>query len=166
MNETWLPVVGYEDFYEVSDVGRVRRNGRVLRPETDKDGYRKVVLCKFGTKKKFFVHRLVATAFLGDGTDMQVNHKNGVTGNNALGNLEWVDQSQNTQHAMNVLGRVLGHRKIPVIALNSTGQMQFESLRDAQRKGFHKSAILKCLSGAFSQHRGYRWLRAPEHRET
>lgn len=30
MTERWLPVVGWEDLYEVSDLGRVRRDGHVL----------------------------------------------------------------------------------------------------------------------------------------
>lgn len=80
-DERWLPVAGFEGYYEVSDHGRVRSVDRVV---TFKDGvtkratrgrlltlsawngagnYLSVPLCKGGKTKKYGVHRLVATAF-------------------------------------------------------------------------------------------------------
>lgn len=75
--ERWLPVVGYESIYEVSDMGRVRRvrlkrNGqpqyRVLKLTPDRVGppqYHRVHLCREGVIWKASVHVLVARAFLG-----------------------------------------------------------------------------------------------------
>lgn len=79
-DEQWLPVVGYEGSYEVSDLGRVRSldrvtirkngspltvRGRVLRPCRDPYGYYQVNLCA-GTEQHISrVHRLVAAAFIG-----------------------------------------------------------------------------------------------------
>ena len=72
--ERWLPIRGYEGFYEVSDLGRVRsvlhqtakgpRGGRVLRP-LDCHGYAQVSLSRYGVVRKRQVHKLVAEAFLG-----------------------------------------------------------------------------------------------------
>ena len=51
--------------------------------------------------EKFYIHRLVANAFLPSpkkGQD-QINHKNGITTDNNYANLEWVDNDENQQHA-------------------------------------------------------------------
>ena len=45
--EHWLPVVGYEGFYDVSDRGRVYSHhwhGRILKAAPDGDGYLIVML--------------------------------------------------------------------------------------------------------------------------
>ncbi len=110
--ESWLPVVGYEGLYEVSDLGGMRsldrvitrvdgvltqRRGVLMRPKTDRNGYRVVVL----SKKYFFVHRLVCLAFFGSPPDgcNDVNHKDFCTGNNRTSNLEWVSRSENLYHS-------------------------------------------------------------------
>ncbi len=87
----WLPIPGYETYYEVSSDGQVRSVGYMssktmhylprnrpilLKQETTKDGYKRVVLCKDGCKRHFSVHRLVAMAFLLNPHNLpQVNHK-------------------------------------------------------------------------------------------
>ena len=84
MQELWAPVVGWEGFYEVSDLGRVksldrvvmRSNGspqrcreRILKPSTNGDGYLNVGLTKNGAKSTRLVHALVAEAFIGPRPD-------------------------------------------------------------------------------------------------
>ena len=100
MNEQWRPVAGFDNRYEVSDRGRVRRveTGRVMRP-ANLQGYRRVELSPPPTK--VLVHRLVAMAFLGDPTvgKEQINHKNGERADNRVLNLEWCNQSENLLHA-------------------------------------------------------------------
>jgi hypothetical protein len=110
-SEVWKPVPGYEEFYSVSDLGRVRgethsRNrtwkpGRLLKPQPNQRGYLRLFL-QFGEKRKaFFVHRLVAMAFIGprpDGCD--VNHKDGDKTNNRAGNLEYCRRRENVRHAI------------------------------------------------------------------
>ena len=78
MQEIWIPVVGYEGFYDVSTLGRVRsidhfdalgrfRPGRVRGTPVDKtsSGYRYVSLSRYGRVKKVNVHVLVLEAFAG-----------------------------------------------------------------------------------------------------
>lgn len=72
--ERWLPVVGYEGLYEVSDLGRVRSldrfapgrfsRGRVLKPSLAESRLT-LHLCRHGISKARRVHQLVAEAFLG-----------------------------------------------------------------------------------------------------
>lgn len=111
MDERWLPVAG-SDFYEVSDLGRVRsvdrvvvdrngvrysRSGRVLRPGRAKNGYLTVAL----SGRSSAVHALVLTAFVGsrpDGCDG--SHLNGNRADNVLGNLIWEPRQANMRRAM------------------------------------------------------------------
>lgn len=63
--ERWLPVVGYEDYYEVSDFGNVRRVSRNLKPQLNTAGYPTVGLSVNGIVTQFAVHILVAAAHIG-----------------------------------------------------------------------------------------------------
>ena len=77
--EVWKEIDGYNQRYEVSNYGRVRSKdmvvngwlqnchkikGRILKPHTDKEGYKGVVLCINQKRKTFRLHRLVAAAFI------------------------------------------------------------------------------------------------------
>ena len=102
-----LEVPSYED-YLVFKEGFIlsKKNGkfRILRPS--KTGYKRhycfVNLCKNGTISHFYVHRLVADAFIPNPdptTKTQINHIDGNADNNHYSNLEWVTPKENTQHA-------------------------------------------------------------------
>lgn len=101
--ETWLPVVGYEGRYEVSDQGRVRSWLRVLNPPRvlrlamHPTGYHTVELTNSdGRRRTQRVHRLVTRAFLGPRpVDREVRHLDGVKTNNALTNLAYGTRSEN-----------------------------------------------------------------------
>lgn len=109
MKETWKSIDGYDDIYEVSNMGRVKslkRKGRVndiiIRQSTRDDGYKMVVLRKDRKSQSFFVHRLVLSSFTGNlNPDIfnQVNHINSNRADNRLSNLEWSNNSLNQKHA-------------------------------------------------------------------
>lgn len=50
MQEIWKDVVGYEQFYQVSNKGRIRRkkDNFVYKPRTFTNGYKNVLLYKDG----------------------------------------------------------------------------------------------------------------------
>lgn len=111
--EEWRDVVGYENRYRVSDRGRIvadykargYRAGRTLGSCARGDGYATVSLSKNGKAKSFLVHRIVLGAFRGlCPKGMNCNHVNGKKDDNRLANLEYVTFSENTRHAMEVLG--------------------------------------------------------------
>ena len=91
----------------------VTRNGDVISYKfygTDKpkvlthmktdNGYHAVNLLINGHEKLFYVHRLVASAFIENPDNKpEVNHKDGDKDNNKDTNLEWVTESENIQHA-------------------------------------------------------------------
>lgn len=120
-SEEWRPVAGYEGRYSISNLGHLRgddspngnrfKAGRQIHPATKK-GYKRVGLsyprCR---QRKFFVHVLVAEAFLAPRpAGKQVNHKDGNKANNRAGNLEWVTQGENNIHARRVLGEQVGEK--------------------------------------------------------
>ena len=110
--------------YEVSNLGRVRNapTGLVLRLRKCRSGYFDVLLNYKGQEKRFYVHSLVATAFVeGWREGLEVNHKNGVKTDNRAENLEWVTSSENKQHARDVL---LIDVK-PVALLDERGRLQY-----------------------------------------
>lgn len=96
----WRPVVGFEWYYEISDIGQLRRidNGRLLSPSLSK-GYPVTSLSKKGKYTRVSIHRLVAAAFLGPANGMQVNHINNDRADARLSNLEYVTPRQNQIHA-------------------------------------------------------------------
>lgn len=100
--ERWLPVVGYEGFYSVSDMGRVRSERgepHILSPNRA-GRYARVVLCVRMRRDDRSVHRLVAEAFLTpDPSRPHVNHIDGNRRNNRADNLEWATVRENFAHA-------------------------------------------------------------------
>jgi hypothetical protein len=102
MNEIWKDIVNYEGFYSVSTLGRIRnnRNEHFLIPSLTTKGYGTVVCMVKNRRKKFSIHRLVATTFIPNIYNKpQINHLNGIKTDNRTINLEWVTQTENLNHA-------------------------------------------------------------------
>jgi hypothetical protein len=103
----WKDIEGYEGLYMVSDKGYVVRNGKKLKVRLTKTGYARIGLCKNNKAKDFYLHRLVANAFIDNPNNkVTVNHKDGDKLNNSVSNLEWATHSENIIHSYKQLGRI------------------------------------------------------------
>lgn len=121
--EEWRKIAGYEGYFEVSNLGRVRSverarwvknrhgsrtfrkdKGRILALTDNGNGYLYISLNVNGARKNEYVHRLVATAFCSKGAgDEVVNHKDHDRKNNRAENLEWVTQMDNVRHSAHLM---------------------------------------------------------------
>lgn len=99
--------------YQIGSFGNIRnkKNGRIKVPfDRNRTGYVRAILFDgAGKGKRYFVHRLVAEAFIPNPQNKpQVNHKDGDKTNNSVENLEWATRNENMQHAYHVLKRKIG----------------------------------------------------------
>ena len=103
MEEIWKPVGGYEEFYCVSNSGKIKslRRNKILIGNLTTKGYPFVILSVKGTPKTLTVHRVVASHFLENTEQKQcVNHKDCDRTNNKVENLEWVTYGENNLHSI------------------------------------------------------------------
>ena len=120
----WIEIPGIPT-HEISNRGEVRSKDRESVVDTKRRKYkrhlkghllRRVVTTRNGhdsyvtvsiNNKNYFVHRLVAKAFLETSyfPFAHVNHKNGNKKDNRVENLEWVTPSENELHSYRVLGK-------------------------------------------------------------
>lgn len=108
--EVWAAVIGYEQFYDVSNMGRVRRVSGyrcrrtfIKKGVVNRYGYERMCLSKQGVVKIFSTHRLVCTAFISNVLNKPyINHINGIKSDNRAENLEWCTQSENIRHCFKI----------------------------------------------------------------
>ena len=120
--EVWKDVLGYEGFYQVSNLGRVRsiprvtvrigrktkrkfvnkQLGKTLKPGWQKSGHLFVNLCKNNKVKIFRIHRLVLETFIGScPNNKECCHNDGNPANNRLENLRWDTKKNNSRDTIN-----------------------------------------------------------------
>lgn len=177
MEEIWKPVKGYEDLYEVSNLGRVRSFDRLYRIERDKyhgeikkkgrvisgnhggKHYYQVFLFREGKGKTALVHRLVAEAFIPNPeNNPQVNHKDGDKHNNKVTNLEWVTCSENQLHSFktglhpgngegNVNAKLTKEKVAEIRRLYVKGSKEFGVKPLARKFGVSAPAVTSIVKG-------------------
>lgn len=121
-------------------------------------------------RKKYYVHRLVAQAFIDNSQGKpQVNHIDGDKSNNHVSNLEWCNNSENGKHSYAFLnrpkpylGRIneLHHNSKPVYQISLDGFLiaEFPNSREANRStGITHQNINHCVHGRRKSAGGYLW---------
>lgn len=176
-DEIWKDVVGYEQFYQVSNKGRVRRkrDDFVYKSRTFTNGYKNVLLYKDGRwhrtgGKSELVHRMVAMAFIPNPNNLpQVNHKDENKENNCVENLEWCTQKYNNEYGT-AKERMRTKLSRPVVQANLDGSFikLWPSAKNAQRVGgYYQATISRCANhdGNSRTHKGYLWIYREEYEE-
>lgn len=181
-SEEWRPVVGYEGWYSVSNLGRVRREkpgphtrpGLILNPPAGSRGYLKVSLHRGDTGRRTVnVHKLVAEAFIGPcPPGMEVNHLHGKTDNRACF-LEYTDHAGNVEHSLETLGNrfsgerngnaILTEPQVVEIRERAASGEAFAAL--AREFGIHDTQLKRIVVGMWWKHAGGPRTTKPRHRQ-
>lgn len=184
MKEIWKDITGFENKYQVSNLGQVRSvphitkgphneqrfvNGKIIKQFISKCGYLRVGLTiKNHCSKTVLVHRLVALAFLDNPNNYPcVNHKDENKQNNHVNNLEWCTYSYNLNYHEGQKRRSEKHKnKIEMIDKYS-GQVlrTFDSITDASKiTGISRGGITDVCMQRHNKYTagGYIWRYADE----
>lgn len=114
MKEVWKTIEGFEGFYEVSNLGRIKALERLVEnnggmqkkhekilKENRSNGHSMVVLCRDKKTYPRLVHRLVAQAFIPNPENKPVvDHIDTNAFNNRVENLRWVTQQENCMNPL------------------------------------------------------------------
>ena len=166
INEVWMPVPDYP-LYSVSNLGRVRSDNLyshklplIMSVYPDKDGHMRVRLSKTGKVKNFYVHRLVAMAFIANPESLPiVNHKDENPANNRVENLEWCTALENTIHNRMPVRRAAPLRRA-IVQKELSGE--FVKVWDSRASiesttGYYGGNITSACQGKRYSAYGYRW---------
>ena len=175
MEEIWKDIRDYEGLYQISNKGNVKSIGnnktkkeKILKSSVDTIGYLFVGLCKNGVQKRYFVHRLVAQAFIQNPNNYpQVNHKDENKQNNCVKNLEYCDAKYNVNYGTRnkrVVEKNTNHPSLskPVLQINpNTNEIiaEFPSIKEVERQfGFLHSNISRCCNGKPKRKTAYGYI--------
>ena len=153
--ENWLPVIGFEGIYEVSDFGNIRsiRTGKLKAYTKNKKENRPFMnLHKNGKQKIVKPHTLVLTAFVGPRpAGLECCHNDGNAWNNHISNLRWDTPQSNQQdrakHGTSNRGERCASAKlteIQVAAIRADSRLQREIAADY---GVRENTISRIKSG-------------------
>lgn len=180
--EIWADIKGYEGYYKISTYGNVMSlnynhtgKSKLMQPTIDKDGYERIGFSVNGKKKYFYIHRLVAIAFIKNPNNLpKINHKdmspdlkNNIPVNNHVENLEWctnqynntygdrIEKAKQTKKEKNSYG---AGKTVYQYDLNGNLIKIWNSVMDIQRTlGFGESGIRGCCYGRLKKCYGFIW---------
>ena len=165
--EIWKYIEGYNNRFEVSNLGRVRSNAygktKILKGTILPNGYVRVHINYNGEHKYLLVHRLVAEAFIPNPNNLpQINHKSEVKTENFVENLEWCDAKYNSNYGT-CRERTNKKKRKPIIQIDLDGNeiaCWFSKSWAAEHTNTNVSNINRCLSGLGCSAGGYMWKEA------
>ena len=190
--EEWKDIEGYEGLYQVSNEGRIRSldryvnnywgtkqfvRGRIMISTPNKNGYLNVTLCKNGKPKRFYVHRLVAEAFIPNPDNKPcIDHISTDVKDNRPANLKWCTHKENSNNFLTKCHmsdsqkknesnierlKILSEKKKKKICQFTLGGELvaiFESASDAARKlNYCQESIWYCCNGGYFDKSRNKW---------
>lgn len=182
MKEVWKDIAGYEGYYQVSNLGKVRSldreveyptytryfYGKVLKPHKKRNGYLELTLRQQKKHTQALVHRLVAIAFIPNPNNLPcVNHKDENKENNCVENLEWCTEAYNNHYGIGNRNRCVNSRNgaikkqaKPVLQFSLDGEFiaeYFSAMEAARQNQCRQGGISECCNGKQKTAYGYIW---------
>ena len=125
--EIWKPIRGWEGFYEISNLGKVKsldrwyfsKSGRhihvkekILKACCDSKGYPFVLLSKNSKTKTTYIHRLIAEHFIPNPTNKpEIDHIDTNPLNFSIKNLRWCTRKENCNNPITIKHRIISVNK-------------------------------------------------------
>lgn len=153
-NKILKDIPGFEGSYAATEDGQIwsYKRQRFLKPCGEPDNYQIVMLSKNNKGKCYFVHRLVALAWLPNPDNLpQVNHKDEHKDHNWPSNLEWCDAKYNLSYGKCARRR---HKAVYCIELDKTYPSMYAA---AVSLGGNASNLTTCIQGKQKTFAGYHW---------
>lgn len=174
--EVWKDISGYEGYYQISNLGKIRSldryanvcgggkrlvKGRNLKPAKCTNGYYEIHLHCKGERKVLLLHRAVAETFLDNPMNYpEVNHKDEDPANNRADNLEWCTSKYNANYGTRNERMMIGRETKPVIQYNKNGIFvkRWDCMMDACREyNADISSMIRVCKGKQKTCKGYIW---------
>ena len=157
--------------YEVSDKGNIKSvnyrgtdKSAIRKQSISKNGYMRVILSDNGKNKTYFVHRLVAAAFIPNPDNLpEIDHIDGNRANNHADNLRWVTAKENSNNynAPNTYkGKKINKGGKAVLQYDLEGNFikEWVTTMEIQRQlNYHRSNISNCCNGLVKTAYNYIW---------
>ena len=154
--------------YEIHNDGTIwsKHYSRPFKGTIQNNGYLQVkMMCKDGIRRPFGIHRVIWYYFNGEiPEDKQVNHIDENKLNNAISNLNLLTPPENSNwgtrnerlHKSRINDIRFSQRLIRINPLNGEIK-EYPSLREAERDGFNRGCIKRCIDGIQEKSMGYIW---------
>lgn len=176
--EIWKDMVEFDNKYQISNKGNVRRKGRKVNSAIQPKGYRYIkpkmvylqnngngylqIYVSINKKRVMkYVHRMVATYFLKNPLNYnEVNHLDFNRSNNDVSNLEWCSKKQNIRHsfAHNKTRRTNGKTPVKIIQICESGNIVWKSAKEIGEKlNVDPSGVYKCCKNKLKSVKGHKF---------
>ena len=164
--EIWKDIQGYENSYQVSNLGNVRdkRRNKLIKTFKNNKGYLRVGLYSNSKEKKYLIHRLVAIAFVPNPNNYpHVNHKDENPLNDNADNLEWCTHEYNMNYGTcRKRATSKTSKKVYQYDLNRNLIKVWDSVKECRHQGFTNVWYLcNGKSKSNKPYKGYLWSYTP-----
>lgn len=160
--EKWVDIIGYEDRYMVSSLGRVRgvRSNKYLKCHMLGNYLSISLSIDQHNRKSARIHQLVATHFIKNDDPKNktiIHHIDGNKLNNKVTNLRWVNQSENILHYNN------NHKPKfikPILQYDLHGNLikEWVNIKEiCSETLYNSSQLYQCLNKKINTSYGFKW---------